>query len=51
MAAFIPGESPPDVNTPIFFIEFDINVFLLKVKLRNKTNNKGAILIKKLGEN
>jgi hypothetical protein len=34
MAAFIPGESPPEVKTPIFLI--DLVIFKIKgVKLRN----------------
>jgi hypothetical protein len=31
MAAFIPGESPPEVRTPIFFIVLDI-IYVLKCK-------------------
>jgi hypothetical protein len=32
IAAFMPGESPPDVNTPIFFISFNLNCEL-KIKV------------------
>jgi hypothetical protein len=35
MAAFIPGESPPEVKTPIFFIVFDIfQLFNRKISKR-----------------
>jgi hypothetical protein len=33
MAAFIPGESPPEVKTPIFLIAVDIFNTILFVKL------------------